>query len=89
LLLLLLTLTACSNLGSGTAETVTDTEATTGVIATDSSKTENVRQQAEVINVENVTYEETVPKWALWTMLGGALLFALIIPSPFKFKGFP
>ncbi len=38
--------------------------------------------------VEVVNNNQQVPKWALWAMGGGIFCFALIIPSPFRFKGF-
>lgn len=48
------------------------------------SKTEVKKaEKVEVVNNNN-----ELPEWALWAMGGGIFCFALIIPSPFRFKGF-
>lgn len=38
--------------------------------------------------VEIINNNKQVPEWALWAMGGGIFCFALIIPSPFRFRGF-
>ena len=57
----------------------------TGLLATQTSSKTTV-EEAEL--VEFVTNNNEVPEWALWAMGGGIFCFALIIPSPFSFKGF-
>lgn len=54
-----------------------------GLVAQDNSQ-ETKYEQVESVTIRN----QEVPVWALWAMGAGIFCFALIIPSPFKFKGF-
>ncbi len=55
-----------------------------GLVATQS--TEETRVEAE--NVEIINNNDKLPEWALYGLGIGIFCFALIIPSPFVFKGF-
>lgn len=56
----------------------------TGLVATQT--TEETKVEAE--KVEIVNNNDKVPTWALWGLGIGVVSIALIIPSPFKFRGF-
>lgn len=73
-------------MGCATGEGQTKVKSNAGVIAADTSTANETKQEAEVINIENTN--QAIPLWCLFALGGGVFCFALIIPSPFKLKGF-
>jgi hypothetical protein len=70
----------------GAGKTKVEAKANTGLIATDTSTQNETIQEAEVINIENINKE--VPMWIIYSLGVGVFCFALIIPSPFRWRGF-
>jgi len=61
----------------------TGAKTSNGLVAS-TETTETIVENAKKIEINN----DEIPEWALGVMGTGVILFALIIPSPFKFKGF-
>jgi len=67
--------------------TGTKTNNSQGIISSANSADTAVDvEQTDMVEIVNNNNE--MPDWALWAMGAGIFCFALIIPSPFKLKGF-
>lgn len=58
------------------------------VTTQDTSISANNQELVQTDSGDVQVTNEALPEWSLWAMGFGIFCFALIIPSPFKFKGF-
>lgn len=87
--IMLCTLQGCTTSNFKPAmDSTTNLEGSTADSIQVNTKNTQAATTQEAKQIDNITNNQEVPMWTLYVMAGGIFCFALIIPSPFTFKGF-